>query len=406
MSDVDPMAEAVQAIVDKGELAGAAALIWRDDHVEWARTWGRRDLESNLPVERDTLFRIASMTKPVTTLAALMLLEEGRIALDEPISHYAPELGRMRVLRSAEGPLEDTEPATRGITFEDLLTQRAGLTYADFHAGPIGHAYRERLGAHIDNDLSPDEWVARLGSLPLIDQPGARFRYGHSTDLLGFLIARIEDAPLGHVLERRIFLPLGMSDTTFVVPERKRPRRAGFCGFDGNGRPTALDEAPGGHAGVDRPDTMTFESGGQGLWSTLDDYLAFARLFAEDRDSPRLVRPETLALMCTNRLSPAQRRESTLLGQALFAHGHGYAMGVAVVMEPEHADPVRCGGGKGSVGWPGAYGGWWQADPNDGSVFIFLAHNMVELSQLAEGIGLGVWQAIADFQRGAARLVA
>ena len=128
-------------------------------------TVGRRDLVTGLPVERDTIFRIASMTKPVTTVAALMLLDEGRFDLDDPITHCAPELARMRVLRDPNGPLDQTDEARRPITFRDLLTHRSGLTYGDFHRGPIGRAHAETLGATIDNPLTPDEWIARLATL-------------------------------------------------------------------------------------------------------------------------------------------------------------------------------------------------------------------------------------------------
>ena len=144
----------------------------------------------------------------------------------------------------------------------------------------------------------------------LIDQPGAGFHYGLSTDLLGFLIARLEDVSLGEVLERRIFTPLGMRDTGFVVPREKRARRAGLCGFDAEGQLTALATVPGGHALAERPDEMTFESGGQGLWSTLDDYLAFARIFlgSGEVDGVRLLRPDTCAMMASNQLTSDQRR--------------------------------------------------------------------------------------------------
>jgi CubicO group peptidase (beta-lactamase class C family) len=254
------------------------------------------------------------------------------------------------------------------------------------------------LGPHIDNPLTPDEWIARLASLPLIDQPGAGFPYGVSTDVLGFLIARLEGAPLGAVLERRVLAPLGMRDTGFAVPAPKRDRCAGLCGFDGEGRLMASTEAPGGHALDQRPDGLTFESGGQGLWSTVDDYLAFARMLIGDARTPAdLLRPETRAMMTSNQLTAEQRAKACLLGQRVFAAGHGYGMGVAVVMEPEKADPLRCRGGLGTIGWPGAYGGWWQADPNDGSVLIFLAHSMAELDQMSRGIGLGVWSAITRF---------
>jgi CubicO group peptidase (beta-lactamase class C family) len=388
---------AIQRLVDAGELAGAAALAWRNGEVEHLAAAGRRDLSSGRLVERDTIFRIASMSKPVTTVAALMLLEEGRFALDDAITRCAPELAARRVLRDPEGPLDATGEAARPITFRDLLTHRSGLTYGELHRGPIGRACAEMLGPQIDNPLTPDEWIGRLAALPLVDQPGAGFHYGSSTDLLGFLIARLEGERLGRVLARRLFAPLGMRDTGFAVPREQRDRCAALCGFDEDGRLAPLTAAPGGQALAERPDDMTFESGGQGLWSTLDDYLAFARMLLGDPNLPALLRPETLALMGTNQLTPRQRASTRLFGQRIFAAGHGYGMGVAVVLEPDQADLMRGRGGIGTIGWPGAYGGWWQADPNDRSVLIFLAHNMVELSQMARGIGLGVWSAIARF---------
>ena len=383
--------------VKEGELAGAAALVWRGGQVVQSAAVGRRNLDLGRPVQRDTIFRIASMTKPVTTVAALMLHDEGRFDLDEPIATCAPELERMRVLRDPEGPLDQTDEA-RPITFRDLLTHRSGLTYGDFHRGPIGRAYAETLGTQIDNELTPEEWIARLSTLPLIDQPGIGFHYSVSTDLLGFLIARLEGAPLSAVLDHRVFAPLNMHDTGFIVPREKRDRRASLCGFDAEGRLTTLTAAPGGQALNERPEAMTFESGGQGLWSTLDDYLSFARTLIGDGPSGvTLLRAETLAMMTSNQLTPEQRATARMFGRPIFAAGHGYGMGVAVVMEPEKADPLRCRGGVGTIGWPGAYGGWWQADPNDRSVLIFLAHNMLELHQMARGIGLGVWSAIAGF---------
>ena len=148
---------------------------------------------------------------------------------------------------------------------------------------------------------------------------------------------------------------------------------------------------------------MTFEAGGGGLWSTVDYYLTFARLFVGGGsvDGVRVLRSETCALMMSNQLTPAQRTDARMFGRQLFAQGHGYGMGVAVVTEPEHADVLRCRGGIGTVGWPGAYGSWWQADPNDGSVLVFMSHNMVELPQLAKGIGLATWSAIATFHASA-----
>ncbi|HMG86310.1 MAG TPA: serine hydrolase domain-containing protein [Terracidiphilus sp.] len=401
MKSENEIKSVLQKIVDEGQLAGAATLVWRADSKDGeAQTVcvGWRDVEANLPIERDTIFRIASMTKPITSVAALMLVEEGRIALADPISRFAPEFSHMRVLRSPNGPLDETDPAERPITFEDLLTHRAGFTLADFHRGPIGQAYRDALGGEIDSDVAPDDWIASLAQLPLIGQPGSAMYYSCSTDLLGFLIARIEGAPLGEVIKRRIFDSLGMTDTSFLVPREKRTRRAAAYGFDEEGCLTKLVTRSGVFV-AERPDDMVFESGAAGLWSTLDDYLKFARLFLGDGsvESVRLLRPATLAAMMSNQLTDSQRANSVLLGQKPFAVGRGFGLGVSVVLETDKADFMRRGS-PGTVSWPGAFGGWWQADPAEGSVMIFLAHNMVDLAQMGKGIGLGVWGAIDTFQ--------
>jgi len=392
---------ALQEVVNSGQLAGAATLVWRARAgFGEAQTVcvGWRDIEANLPVDRDTIFRIASMTKPITSVAALMLVDEGRIALTDPIARYAPEFSDMRVLRSPNGPLDETDPAERPITIKDLLTHRAGFTYADFHRGPIAQAYRDALGGDIDSDVAPDQWITRLAQLPLIGQPGSAMYYGCSTDLLGLLIARIEGTSVGEVLKQRIFDPLGMKDTSFLVPREKRHRCAAAYGFDEGSR-LIKQVIRSGVFVSERSEDMAYESGGAGLWSTLDDYLKFARLFLDDGsvNGVRLLRPETLAAMMTNQLTDSQRANSVLLGQKPFAAGRGFGLGVSVVLETDKADFMRRGS-VGTVSWPGAFGGWWQADPREGSVMIFLAHNMVDLAQMAKGIGLGVWGAIDKFQ--------
>src|SRR5689334_11536989 len=345
--------DAIGKFVDDGILAGAAMLVWQDGQVIQAAGVGWRDMEARLPMERNTLFRIASMTKPITSTAALMLFEEGRFALNDPITRWAPEFLQMRVLRSSNGALDQTDPAERLITFEDLLTHRSGLTYGDWHSGPLAQAFKEALGGDIDNEVLPEDWIARLAALPLIDRPGRAFHYGHSTDLLGFLIARMEDAPLGDVLKRRIFNPLGMNDTGFTVPFEKQSRRAEAYGFDEAGRLAMRLTGPGGSFLPERPEGMTYVSGGQGLWSTLDDYLAFARMFlgAGAVDGVRLLQPKTFALMVTNCLNESQRGKARFILNV----GHGFGMGVAVVLDPVEAGPMPCGGGVGAVGWPGAF---------------------------------------------------
>jgi CubicO group peptidase (beta-lactamase class C family) len=400
MTQSHPFEEQLHAAIARGDIGGVVALTFRRGQPPRRVVSGWRDVDHRLPMSADTLFRIASLTKPVTTVAALSLLDDGRFGLDDPITQVAPELASLRVLAHPDAPLDQTVPAARAITFRDLLTHRSGLTYGEFHRGPIAHACSEVLGPTIDNPLTPDAWIARLATLPLIDQPGAGFHYGLSTDLLGFLIARLDGSTLGDVLQRRVFAPLGMRDTHFAVPATSRDRRAALTGFDEHGRLTTLDALPGRHGLAERPDGMTFESGGQGLWSTADDYSTFARLFVGGGavEGVRVLATETCASMTSNQLTPPQRAAARMFGQALFAEGHGYGMGVAVVTEPERANPLRCRGGVGTVGWPGAYGGWWQADPTDGTVRVFLTHNMLELSQMAQGIGLATWSAIAEFQ--------
>jgi CubicO group peptidase (beta-lactamase class C family) len=397
MSSRDKIAKAIEAYIDADQFAGAVTLVWRDGKIVQADAVGWRDRETLDPMARDAIFRIASMSKPVTSTAALMLMEEGLFALDDPISTWAPELAGMRVLRSPVGPLDETDPADREITFDDLLTHRSGLTYAEIYDGPISPAYRAALGWDIDSEMAPDAWIAGLAALPLIDQPGAGFHYGCSTDLLGLLIARMERTSLGEVLQRRIFDPLGMSDTGFIVPPEKRGRRAVMYGFDEENRLIARPALTNAVM-AERPQDMAFESGGQGLWSTVDDYMAFARMFVGGGavDGVRLLKPETLRLMTANRLTEDQRARAENFGLPLFT-AHGFGLGLAVVMDPEKAAVTRCKGGVGTVGWPGAFGGWWQADPTDGSVMVFLAHNRFELDQLANGIGLGVYGAITEF---------
>jgi CubicO group peptidase (beta-lactamase class C family) len=208
----------------------------------------------------------------------------------------------------------------------------------------------------------------------------------------------MDDAPLSGVMRRRLFGPLGMTDTGFTVPADRRHRRSKMYGFDDDGRLTERTSGPGGAFMAERPDDMAFESGGQGLWSTVDDVLAFARLFlgAGAVDGVRIVKPETMALMTANRLSDAQRAATRMFGMPTFA-AHGFGLGVAVVLDPEKAAPTLCKGSIGTVGWPGAYGGWWQADPIEQSVMVFLAHNAFELPALAKGFGLGVYSAIEAF---------
>jgi CubicO group peptidase (beta-lactamase class C family) len=388
----------LQPIVDAGDLSGFVTLLFRHGEVAQVNTIGHRDIAKKLPMERDTLFRIASMTKPITSIAALMLMEEGKFQLSDPITKFAPEFADMKVLKDAQGPLDQTVPAARAITFDDLFTHRSGLAYGFSSLGPIAHEYGRVLGDVLNNDMGADAWMAALATLPLLYQPGERFHYSHSTDVLGFLVGRIAGMPFRDFLMQRIFKPLGMQDTDFYVPLEKRERAA--IVYRLNVDKNVLEPVPFkqyDHA----PD---FCGGGGGLISTADDYLKFARMMLNkgELDGQRLVRNETVELMLTNRLTPAQR-EIPFLGMIPMWAGMGFGLGVSVIDAPEKLGFLGMGG-IGSFGWPGAFGTWWQADPVNDLIMIYLIQNSMPLepgaiANLAAGQRMGGRVALPMFQR-------
>jgi len=333
---------------------------------------GHRDVEAGAPMTRDTLFRIASMTKPVTSIAALMLLEEGKLRLEDPITRWLPEFSDMRVLKDAAGPVDDTYPTPREITVEDLMTHRAGLAYAFTSVGPIAQAHEDRLGPPLGTPLSPDQWLAALGSLPLSYPPGERFHYSHATEVLGFLVARIEGKPLGQVLKDRIFGPLGMRDTDFWCPLEKRSRMAKLYRIDP--QTDRLQDVSFPHA----DSQPAFEAGGGGLISTADDYLKFARMMLGkgEVDGVRLVKPETIDMMLANRLSDEQRGHG-FLGMPFWL-SQGFGLGVSTIMDAQKHEWMGAGA-AGSFGWPGAFGTWWQADPANDTILMFLIQDSMPL---------------------------
>ena len=361
----------LQGIVAQGTLSGAVTLLWRRGEVVQVDLVGHRDIEAGLPMERDTLFRIASMTKPVTSIAIMMLVEEGKLRLDDPVTKWIPELADMTVLKSPTGPLDEVEPARRDITVEDLLTHRSGLAYGFTSQGPIAYAHEEKLGSALANPHTPDQWLKALGELPLTYQPGERFHYSHATDVLGFLVARIDGKTLGQALKDRIFTPLGMSDTGFWTPPEKR------------GRLAKLYQAPPEGALKDvswsDPDTpAAFEGGGGGLVSTADDYLKFARMMLGrgEVDGVRLVKPETLDLMAANRLTEEQRGHG-FLGMPFWL-SQGFGLGVSMILDAQKHEWMGAGA-EGAFGWPGAFGTWWQADPANDMILIYLIQDSMPL---------------------------
>jgi CubicO group peptidase (beta-lactamase class C family) len=390
--------EMFKKFIDNKKLGGVNCIIWQDGQILYQESCGYRNLDTHELMTTDTIFRIASMTKPITSVLALKMYEERKLDLDSPITKWFPQFGNMKVLKNQPDEYED---ANRDITILDLLTQRAGFTYGGFQKGKLKDDYLEILGGDIDNELTNEQWINGLASLPLVNQPGEIFNYGKSTDLLGLLISAIEGKPLGKVMEEKIFRPLAMTDTFFYVPDDKKNRRASNMGYDESGHPVNLETVPSKMAFKERPADLEFEAGSGGLWSTMEDYLKFARIFVEDgsSDGIQILKKETKDLMCSNHLTPTQRQHSKLMGTAMFRDNFGFGLGVAVVMTESPYLTMPCAGSVGSVGWPGAYGGWWSADSVKKSVAIFLTHSMTELYQLAQGIGFELYEAIDIFAK-------
>jgi CubicO group peptidase (beta-lactamase class C family) len=358
------LAAPAQDAVASGELSGAISLVWRRGDLVSLEIVGQRDLERGLPMERDALFGIASMSKPVTVAAALTLVEEGAIALDAPITEWAPEFADMRVLRQPTGPLDDTTPAPRPITIFDLMTHTSGIGYAPTTPGPLGGAMMAQLGFGLESPLTPDEWMATLAALPLASAPGQRFHYGHSIDVLGFVIARAAGMSLGEVMRAQLFDPLGMPDTGFWVPPGKRDRLAVAYS---SGAPGEFGPAPIASWVGDAP--TPYQSGGQGLVSTADDYLTFARMLVGggEVDGRRVLTPETVALMTTDHLTPEQKIPGPS-APVWSVQGQGFGLAV---------NTAASGGGRvGAFGWGGAFGGWWQGDPAEDMVLLWLQHTL------------------------------
>jgi CubicO group peptidase (beta-lactamase class C family) len=359
----------IREACDAGLLAGAVTVVWQRGEVLQANEGGYRDIEAGLPMRRDTMFRIASMTKPVTVAAAMTLVDEGKLALRDPITRWLPEFADMRVLDDPSGPLERTHPAQRAILVEDLLTHTSGLAYGFSVTGPISRAY-----VRLPFGQGPDAWLAALAALPLVHQPGERLTYSHAIDVLGVLVSRIERKPFHQVLDERILQPLGLHDTGFFVPAEKRSRVATMYRLDDDDRLQ--------HDAMWPPylSLPAFPNAGGGLWSTADDYLRFVHMLLREGtlDGVRVLSAESARAMRTDRLTAEQKRHP-FLGSPFWI-GRGFGLNLSVVTDPAKSAPLFGPGGVGTFSWPGAYGTWWQADPSADLILLYLVQNLPTLS--------------------------
>ena len=374
MNLADNRTSIVQA-VEAGLLAGAVTLVWQGGKVLQVNEIGHRDVQAKLPMQRDTIFRIASMTKPVTVAAAMSLVEEGKLALSDPVTRWLPELADVRVLVDPTGPLDRTVAAQRPITIDDLMTHRSGLAYVFSVLGPLSRAYGQ-LSLRQDQD----HWLAEVAALPLVHQPGERLTYSHATEVLGIALSRIEGKPLHTVLSERIFEPLGMPDTGFFSSPDKRGRTATMYRLD---EQSGLRDDAMGPIPVTEP---RFCQGGAGLVSTVDDYLRFVRMLlgGGEVDGVRVLSEESVRLMRTDRLTEEQKRQP-FLGMPYWI-GRGFGLNLSVITDPAKSAPLFGPGGLGTFSWPGAYGTWWQADPANDLILIYKIQNYPDLTSAAAAV--------------------
>lgn len=368
--------------IESGEVPGLVALVSHHDdvHVEalGAMSFPNESCMSPVPMKHDAIFRIASITKVVTAVAAMILVEDCKLRLDDPIDPWLPELRNRRVLKSLSSELDDTVPASRPITVRDLLTYRMGFgsVMAPPDTWPIQKSIREyRIGGDRpmlpSQALTSDEWLRRLGSLPLLAQPGERWMYHVSGDILGALIARVSGQSLGAFMRERIFQPLDMKDTGFHVPPQKIDRLAAFYFFNRETNKLDFFEDPANSAWASDP---PFESGGGGLVSTIDDYFAFSRMMLDKGRYGRaqILSRATVELMTSDQLTPQQRA-----GSEIFFGAHSsWGLGMAVDIGRGEIFQTR-----GRYGWTGGFGATAYVDPSKEVIGILFTQRMMDSPQ-------------------------
>jgi CubicO group peptidase (beta-lactamase class C family) len=371
---LERMHQVLSGYVERKEMPGLVALVSHHDdvHVEAIGTLAFGD---PAPMKRDTIFRIASITKPITAVAAMILVEECKLRLDDSIEPWLPELANRRVLKSISSDLDDTVPALRAITLRDLLTYRMGFgsVMAMPDTYPIQKLIREyRIGG--DGPMLPsqapsmDEWLQKLGSLPLLAQPGEQWMYQVSGDVLGTLIARVSGQSLGTFMRERIFDPLGMKDTAFHVPPEKIDRLPGFYFFNRQTNKLEFFDDVANSAWRSEPPS---ESGGGGLVSTIDDYFAFSRMMLNKGRHGReqILSRATVELMTSDQLTPEQRAGSEIF----FGTHSSWGLGMAVDIRRNEIFHT-----PGRFGWTGGFGTTAYTDPAEGMIGILFTQRMMD----------------------------
>lgn len=385
------MSDHFEAMVERGEIAGALGMIARHGKVAYVDTWG--DQKEDVAMTEDTLFRIYSMTKPITSAAVLMLYEEGHFLLKDPVSKFLPELTDLQVLLEVEDPetgeIEEVrEPAKREITIRDLLSHRSGMTYGFFGDSAVDKAYREK---GILGEESLAEMITHLGELPLVAHPGESWQYGVSTDVLGRLVEVVSDQRFGEFLEERIFKPLGMNDTAFTVSDADLTRFSELYVQQGRDGEPAPDTAsvhrlsPAGERYLRpfRPDGLRFESGGGGLVSTADDFMRFCLMLLNggELNGVRLLSRKTVELMRTSHVDE------------LPWPGYGFGLGGSVLTDLGEVGEL---GSVGEFSWGGMAGTSFWIDPQENLAAVFMIQILPHNNRFQNDFHMLTYQSIVD----------
>ena len=387
---LDQMHNVMASHVERGEVPGLVMLVSRrgEIHVD---AIGRLAFD-RLPMARDTIFRVTSMTKPVTAVAAMILVEQGKLQLDDPVDRWLPELANRRVLRRIDAQIFDTVPAKRAITLRDLLTFRSGHgmipVFPDRY--PIQRAIAEAGFAPgpVFPSFPPDELMRRYGTLPLIFQPGERWLYNAGSEILGVLIGRVAGVTFGEFLRDRIFAPVHMTDTAFFVPAEKHRRFATVYGRHSATKQLTVFDSPDSGRFSSPP---VFENGAAGLVSTADDFNAFAQMMLNGGalGNERILSRASVELMTRNHISADEKRESQLFLGAT----RGWGFGMSVFRGMNERDDAQ-----GRFGWDGGYGTSWYSDPREQLTGILLTQRLMDSPQPP--------RTITDFWNSVSQLVA
>ncbi len=361
---------AMQQKVDEKQLAGVVTILARHGKVVEFKTYGKKDLASGAPMDKDTIFRIYSMTKPVTGAAMMILYEEGKWQPDDPISKYIPEFANLKVFKGVDNNGEPIlESPVHPPTMLQLMTHTAGFTYG-FGTSVVDKMYHDQQVLH---SRTLQEMIEKLAKIPLLYEPGTRWVYSLSVDIQGYLVEKLSGKPLADFMRERIFEPLGMKDTGFYVPKEKMNRLATLYRVDDKNEWTPA--SPENDLAPDLSIPPTMPSGGGGLLSTAQDYLRFSEMLLNggQLDGVRLLAPPTVRLMTSNHLPDKLMTGEFGIGLQHIRPGMGFGFDVAVFSDPAQAVDIT---GKGTFLWDGAASTWFWIDPADDVVFVGMVQRM------------------------------